>query len=131
MTPKPTPPADLDAAIDALHGPGAAAAIEAAYADGSIFGENTIVVHDDQPITLQPTITGQAFARLAPALAAQTAVMWVCSCGEMWAGPDMERDVHRHGSYEAGTHRIDGPLFRDPTAEQTVRAAWAKEDGRA
>lgn len=32
---------DLNARIDAMHGPGAAAAIDAAYADGSIFGEGT------------------------------------------------------------------------------------------
>lgn len=32
--------ADLDARIDALHGPGAAAALDAAIADGSIFGED-------------------------------------------------------------------------------------------
>lgn len=32
--------AALDARIDAIHGPGAAAAIDAAFADGSIFGED-------------------------------------------------------------------------------------------
>lgn len=76
----------------------------------------------------QLDITADAFDRLAPTLRKDVKVMWRCTCGEMWAGPDMERDVHRHGAYEGGTHRINGPLFPDTDTEQIVRAAWAKED---
>ena len=71
--------------------------------------------------------TKAAFKRLSPALAETTDVLWVCTCGQMWAGPDLEHDVHVHAAYEGGIHHITGPLFRDKTAETTIRTAWAKE----
>lgn len=94
---------------------GLEAAIEDAVADGSIFSDS----HHDEPAP---------FDRIAPALREQTKVMWVCSCGEMWAGTDIERDVHVHAAFEGGTHRVEGPLFKDHATEAEVRTAWAEED---
>lgn len=42
---------DLDKAIDELHGPGAAAALDEAIADGSVFGE--------KPVALRTSIEGR------------------------------------------------------------------------
>lgn len=80
-----------------------------------------------KPLT-HAQLTKAQFDRLPPTLKKVTPVMWACSCGEMWSGRDIERDVHVHGAFEAGTHRISGPLFRDKAAEADVRAGWAKED---
>lgn len=42
--------AEQNAQIDALHGPGAAEALEAAYADGSIFGESEMDSEEDSDV---------------------------------------------------------------------------------
>jgi hypothetical protein len=68
------------------------------------------------------------FWTLSAAMRETVKVMWRCSCGEMWSGTDIERDVHVHAAFEGGTHRVAGPIFRDDDTEADVRAAWAKDD---
>jgi hypothetical protein len=95
------------------------AAIEAGVADGSIFSDSHRPDSETWPVE---------FFTLSPALRETTKVMWRCSCGEMWSGVDIERDVHVHAAFEGGTHRVAGPIFANDDTEADVRAAWAKED---
>ena len=64
---------ELDAQIERLHGPGAVKAIEAAYADGSIFADNL-------PVRCPECASGKHFNCTGQAMLPDTDDMVVCSC---------------------------------------------------
>lgn len=70
------------------------------------------------------------FLAIPEALRATIDVLWRCSCGELFAGPDLEHTVHIHAAYSPGTHRVVGPVYRDADAMERVKAQWATEDSK-